>query len=71
MTLYELGEEYALQSQKIRQEITNRRGKLFLYHGIELIEEKRKIANLYSIAADCARIGEKLKHYYDPEPGYP
>lgn len=68
MTLYELGEQYALQSQTIRQEITKRRKKLPLYRGTELIEEQRQIAKLYAIAADCAKIGEKLKHYYDPDP---
>lgn len=68
MTLYELGEQYALQSQKIRQEISKRRKKLSLYRGTELIEERRQIAKMYAIAADCAKIGNKLMHYYDPDP---
>lgn len=65
MTLYDLGEQYSRQSQNIRQEIRRRRKNLPNAQGEELIEERRRIAQMYSIAADCAKIGNKLMHYYD------
>lgn len=65
MTLYDLGKQYSRQSQNIRQEIRERRKNLPDVQGVELIEERRRIAQMYSIAADCAKIGEKLMHYYE------
>lgn len=65
MTLYDLGKQYSRQSQNIRQEIRKRRKNLPAIKGVELIEERRRIARMYSIAADCAKIGDKLMHYYD------
>lgn len=65
MTLYDLGEQYSRQSQNIRQEIRRRRKNLPNAQGEELIEERRRIAQMYSIAADCAKIGNQLMHYYD------
>ncbi|MEG1887330.1 MAG: hypothetical protein RR177_04310 [Oscillospiraceae bacterium] len=64
MQLEELGQQYIEQSRVLVKKIHDINAGLKTLEGNELLVLKRRIYSLYSDAADCRRLGEKLINYY-------
>lgn len=64
MTLIELGEEYLIEAQKIKEDIEKQR-EILEAQVFPTYEDTKKLAELYQIAQELTQTGQHLIHYYD------
>jgi len=68
MTLYELGEDYLRQNEFLVKKIHSLTSLLKTLDGLEYIETKQDINQLYIMSLELRATAKKLMHYYDNSP---